>query len=90
MQRDLDTLMTRLAQHSNDPRLAALEPLVWARIGDARAPRSGAALRWQAAIAGLALGLGSVVGGAATATPEPMTLFSPAAALAPSTLLAVR
>lgn len=90
MQRDLDTLMTRLAQGPGDPRLAAFEPLVWARIGDARAPRSGAALRWQAGIAGLALGLGSVMGGAAAASPEPMNLFSPAAALAPSTLLAGR
>ncbi len=90
MQRDLVELMTRLAQHGNDSRLAALEPLVWARIGAAQASRSGAALRWQAGIAGLALGLGSVVGGAATATPDPATLFSPVAALAPSTLLAGR
>lgn len=90
MRHDLDTLMTRLARDSEDPRLAALEPLVWARVGGARAPRSGVALRWQAAIAGLALGLGSVMGGAATAAREPMTLFSPVAALAPSTLLAGR
>ena len=90
MQRDLDLLMTGLARESSDPRLAALEPTVWARVGRLRAPRSGTALRWQAGIAGLALGLGAVVGGAATATPEPMTLFSPVDALAPSTLLAGR
>lgn len=90
MRHDLDTLMMRLARDSEDLRLAALEPLVWARVERTRAPRSAVALRWQAGIAGLALGLGSVLGGAATATPEPMTLFSPVAALAPSTLLAGR
>ena len=90
MQRDLDTLMTSLAHERADRRLAALEPAVWARIGD-ESRQPGTALRWQAGIAGLALGLGTVVGGAATATPpEPPTLFAPAAALAPSTLLAAR
>ena len=90
MQRDLDTLMTSLAHERTDRRLAALEPAVWAHISD-ESRQPGTALRWQAGIAGLALGLGTVVGGAATATPpEPLTLFAPAVALAPSTLLAAR
>jgi hypothetical protein len=91
MRHDLDGLMTGLAQDSADPRLAVLEPMVWSRIGRHAVVQPRAALGWQAAIAGLALGLGAVAGGAATAAPqEPMTLFSPAAALAPSTLLAGR
>ena len=85
----LDRLLTALSEQPVDPRVAGLEPRVWAQIDMLR--HAGLLpVWWRAAAATLALALGAAVGGVGASAAVPvdvMAAFSPQAALAPSTLL---
>lgn len=88
--RDLDDLLATLAAEPVDRRLDAVEPGVWARIGDTSSP---APLRWRASAVGLALGVGVAIGSAgasaaAVGRADPIAPFTAGIAIAPSTLLA--
>lgn len=90
MKQKLDHLLERLAAEPADRSLHLLEQHVWARL-EANAT---AGVGWKAqmglgaACVGLALGLGTLAGGMATAQPSgEFAAFSPHATLAPSTLL---
>lgn len=84
----LDDLLTMLKELPSEPRLAGLEPQVWARIDAIR--RTGPLpLTWRVGTASLALTLGAAIGGVGASAAIPVDLmaaFSPQAALAPSTL----
>lgn len=85
----LDELLAALKEQPVDPRLAGLEPRVWARI-DALRYATPLPLSWRAAAAAFSLTLGAAVGGVSASAAVPidvMAVFSPQAALAPSTLL---
>lgn len=85
----LDQLLGALREQSVDPRVAGLEPRVWARV-DALRQASPLPLWWRGGAAALALALGAAVGGVGASAAVPtdvMAVFSPQAALAPSTLL---
>ena len=86
---EIETLLSHLNGARADRGLEALESNVWARIAaQRRRPASPALWAWRAAAAAVMLTIGALSGGAqaARAVPE-LSLFSPRADLAPSTLL---
>lgn len=88
----IDMMLAALRAQPVDPRLAGLEPRVWARIAELQRQQP-IPIVWRAAFASVAMALGAVVGGAAvsaTAAPDTMAAFSVEVALAPSTLLGGR
>ena len=91
MSHDFDERLRRLAVSPPDRDLDLLEPAVWSRVSARRAERAEAAAVRPFAAAGVAgaLVLGLVAGGLeldSSASSE-LAVFSPHAALAPSTLL---
>ena len=91
MSHDLDERLRRLAASPPDRSLDLVEPAVWSRVSARRAARAEAAAVRPFAAAGVvgALVLGLVAGGRDTepAPSSELAVFSPRAALAPSTLL---
>lgn len=82
-----NSLFTALRNSAADPRLAQLEPAVWAAIEDARAS-ARAVWGWRAMVAAVMLTFGAVAGGALTQSSAiDLTPFSTSTPLAPSTLL---
>lgn len=86
----IDDRLEELRDQSPDRSLLGLETRVWAAIGERqRAPSAMALWGWRSATAALLLAMGLLTQGASlaqAASPE-FDLFSPNAALAPSTLL---
>ncbi|HEX8568643.1 MAG TPA: hypothetical protein VF699_01790 [Caulobacteraceae bacterium] len=91
MSHDLDDRLRRLAVSPPDRDLDLLEPAVWSRVSARRAERAEAAAVRPFAAAGVAgaLVFGLVAGGLSLQPSESseLAVFSPHAALAPSTLL---
>ncbi|MGD9968622.1 MAG: hypothetical protein AB7T59_19045 [Hyphomonadaceae bacterium] len=86
----IDDWLKELAQQAPDRSLRGLETRVWAAIGDRqRAPSAMALWGWRSATAAMLLTIGLLTQGVslAQAAPSEFDLFSPHAALAPSTLL---
>lgn len=89
----LDSWLVRLSAKGADRSLLGLEARVWAKIGEQqRAPSASVLWGWRSAVAGLLLALGVMLQGAtiAQASSTELDLFSPHAALAPSTILGDR
>lgn len=89
----LDSWLAQLAAKATDRPLLGLETRVWAQIGEQqRAPSASTLWGWRSAAAGLLLAFGIMVQGAtgAQASFNELDLFSPRAALAPSTILGDR
>ncbi len=82
---DLDQSLRRLSDATDDPRLDALAPAVFARVGAARA--AGVRLAGIAAIGAVTMGL---IAADPLPRPQPAPAFADELALAPSTLLAGR
>ncbi|MBI3437879.1 MAG: hypothetical protein HY054_04385 [Proteobacteria bacterium] len=87
MSSDLDLLLRRLREAQAEPRLAQLEPAVWARIDRLGRDTFREAWSWRAAIAALMLMTGALASGAAAAPARENSPFSVSPAFAPSTLL---
>ncbi len=87
----IDDWLKQLGAQTPDRSLQGLETRVWAAIGERqRAPSSMILWGWRGAAAALVLALGLITQGAGLAqASSELELFSPRAALAPSTLLGV-
>jgi hypothetical protein len=85
----IDDWLKELAGQEPDRSLHGLETRVWAAIGERqRAPSSMMLWGWRSASAAALLAVGLLAQGASMAQASPeFELFSPNAALAPSTLL---
>lgn len=86
----IDDWLKELGAQAPDRSLLGLETRVWATIGERqRAPSSMMLWGWRSATAAMLLAVGLLAQGAslAQAAPSEFDLFSPHAALAPSTLL---
>jgi len=86
----IDDWLKELGRQAPDHGLHGLETRVWATIGERqRAPSPMALWGWRSAAAAMLLTIGLLTQGAsfAQAAPSEFDLFSPHAALAPSTLL---
>jgi hypothetical protein len=85
----IDNWLKELGRQAPDHSLHGLETRVWAVIGERqRAPSTVTLWGWRSATAAALLALGLLTQGASMAQASPeFELFSPNAALAPSTLL---
>jgi hypothetical protein len=85
----IDDWLKELGAKAPDRSLHGLETRVWAKIGERqRAPSSMMLWGWRSASAAALLAIGLLTQGASMAQAAPeFDLFSPRAALAPSTLL---
>jgi len=88
----MDDWLKELGAKAPDRSLQGLEMRVWAAIGERqRAPSAMTLWGWRSATAALVLAIGLVTQGAGLAqASSEFELFSPRAALAPSTLLGER
>lgn len=88
----IDDWLKELGRQARDRSLHGLETRVWAAIGERqRAPSAMTLWGWRSATAAALLALGLLTQGASMAqAPPEFELFSPNAALAPSTLLGER
>lgn len=88
----IDDWLTELRRQAPDRSLYGLETRVWAAIGERqRAPSAMMLWGWRSATAAALLAIGLLTQGASMAqAPSEFDLFSPRAALAPSTLLGER
>jgi len=85
---DLDQSLRRLSDVTDDPRLDALAPAVFARVrADGAARAAGVRLAGIAAIGAVTMGL---IAADPLPRPQPVPAFADELALAPSTLLAGR
>ncbi len=85
---DLDQSLRRLSDATDDPRLDALAPAVFARVrADGAARAAGVRLAGIAAIGAVTMGL---IAADPLPGPQPAPAFADELALAPSTLLAGR
>ncbi|KQN78479.1 hypothetical protein ASE90_00070 [Sphingomonas sp. Leaf67] len=85
---DLDQSLRRLSHVTDDPRLDALAPTVFARMrADGAARAAGVRLAGVAAIGAVTMGL---IAADPIPRPQPAATFADDLALAPSTLLAGR
>lgn len=85
---DLDRSLQRLSDVTDDPRLDALAPAVFARVrADGAARVAGVRLAGIAAIGAVTMGL---IAADPLPQPQPVPAFADELALAPSTLLAGR
>lgn len=86
----IDDWLQELGRKAPDRSLQGLETRVWAAIGERqRVPSATTLWGWRSATAAALLAIGLVTQGAGRAQPSSseFELFSPHAALAPSTLL---
>ena len=88
----IDERLNELANEAPDRSLHGLETRVWAALAERqRAPSSAVLWGWRSAAAAALLAIGLLTQGASLARTSPeFDLFSPHAALAPSTLLGAR
>lgn len=88
----IDDWLKELRRQAPDRSLYGLETRVWAAIGERqRAPSAMMLWGWRSATAAALLAIGLLTQGASMAqAPSEFDLFSPRAALAPSTLLGER
>ncbi len=85
---DLDQSLRRLSDATDDPRLDALAPAVFARVrADDAARTAGVRLAGIAAVGAVTMGL---IAADPLPRPQPAPAFADELALAPSTLLAGR
>lgn len=85
---DLDQSLRRLSDVTDDPRLDALAPAVFARMrADGAARAAGVRLAGIAAVGAVTMGL---IAADPLPRPQPAPAFADELALAPSTLLAGR
>jgi len=85
---DLDQSLRRLSDVTDDPRLDALAPAVFARVrADGAARAAGVRLAGIAAVGAVTMGL---IAADPLPRPQPVPAFADELAFAPSTLLAGR